>query len=230
MNNKPKIVVLCGSSRFIEIMAVTAWLIEKEENAITLGLHLIPSWYSEKPIPDHLAEYEGVSKAMDELHLKKIDLADEIFVINYEDYIGQSTSNEIIYARSLGKKIRWFTHDSIGEKVKQIMEKALQRMKNAIYSQEMTIHEWFELSYAQYLTIPRSVLQSMPYDWQYKFTALLNELDEAIDWRPKEGRYWVKLKDAKGKYIHGPLMDYNRGRRQIPFKPGYKPGGKDETY
>lgn len=77
------------------------------------------------------------------------------------------------------------------------------------------IHGWFELSYAQYLTIPRSVLQSMPREWQAKFARLLDQLDETIDWRPKEGRYWVGLKDERGRFVHDPLMDYERGRRRV---------------
>jgi hypothetical protein len=85
--------------------------------------------------------------------------------------------------------------------------------------QSEPIHEWFELSYAQYLTIPRSVLQSMPNEWQKRFTDCLNELDETIDWRPKEGRYWVKLKNGKGQYVQDPLMDYDRGRRKITHSP-----------
>lgn len=59
------------------------------------------------------------------------------------------------------------------------------------------IHEWFELTYAQYLTIPRSVLQSMDLEWQARFVACLEELDDTIDWRPPEGRYWVQLRDAQ---------------------------------
>ena len=80
------------------------------------------------------------------------------------------------------------------------------------------VHNWFELSYAQYLTVPRSVLQSMPSEWQRKFVALLEEMDETIDWRPKEGRYWVRLKDSKGRYVADPLMDYERGRRLVEHK------------
>jgi hypothetical protein len=41
--DKPKIVVLCGSSKFVDIMAVCAWLIERDEQAMTMGLHLLPS-------------------------------------------------------------------------------------------------------------------------------------------------------------------------------------------
>lgn len=46
-------------------------------------------------------------KLLDELHLRKIDLADEIFVLNVGGYIGESTSREIAYAKKMGKKIRW---------------------------------------------------------------------------------------------------------------------------
>lgn len=80
------------------------------------------------------------------------------------------------------------------------------------------IHAWFELTYAQYLTIPRSVLQSMDQNWQSKFVALLEELDEAIDWRPQSGRYWVQLRDANGRYVHDDFMDYQRGRRKIEWR------------
>jgi len=80
------------------------------------------------------------------------------------------------------------------------------------------IHGWFELSYAQFLTIPRSVLQSMPEPWQAKFVALLQELDDKIDWRPPKGRYWVQLRDEQGHIMRDPLMDYERGRRRVPLK------------
>lgn len=80
------------------------------------------------------------------------------------------------------------------------------------------IHQWFELSYAQYLTIPRSVLQSMPAAWQARFVACLEELDATIDWRPPRGRYWVQLKNNEGRYQVDPLMDYERGRRRIAHR------------
>jgi hypothetical protein len=71
--------------------------------------------------------------------------------------------------------------------------------------------DWFELSYAQFLTVPRLVLQSMPMEWQIKMAALLREMDETFDWRPKEGRYWVRLKDAGGRFSAAPLDDYRHG-------------------
>lgn len=124
----PKIVCLCGSSRYADVMAVCAWIIEREEKAITMGLHLLPGWYGgDIPIPDHLAEHEGVAQAMDELHLKKIDLADEIFVVNRDDYIGESTNKEIQYAQKHDKTIRWYTHDEIGLRVEEMIQKAINR-------------------------------------------------------------------------------------------------------
>ena len=119
--SKTKKVVFCGSSKFCDIMAVCAWFVEREEKAITMGLHLLPDWYCN--VPSHLAEHEGVAEEMDELHLRKIDLADEVFIINYDDYIGESTIREIQYAINLGRPLRWFTHDCIGKMCMEYIKK-----------------------------------------------------------------------------------------------------------
>lgn len=117
---KPKIITLCGSSKFVDIMAVCAWLLEKNENAIALGLHLLPKWYPNAPA-DHLAEHENCAEAMDELHLRKIDISSEIFVVNFDQYIGESTAREISYALKHSQNIRWYTHDPIGVAVQKMM-------------------------------------------------------------------------------------------------------------
>jgi hypothetical protein len=92
------------------------------------------------------------------------------------------------------------------------------------------IHLWFELTYAQYLTIPRSVLQSMPDEWQARFVQCLEELDEAIDWRPaSDSQYRVSLhlinygagedgEDTWGPELTDVFQDYERGRRRIARK------------
>jgi len=91
-------------------MAVLMWQYEKA-GQITLGLHLMPAGYGTAKgfgeNYDHLAELEGVAPQMDELHKRKIDLADEIFVVNIDGYIGESTRSEIEYAKAQGKPIRW---------------------------------------------------------------------------------------------------------------------------
>ncbi len=117
---KPKVIVMCGSSRFCDVMAVCAWLLEKHENAITMGLHLLPEWYCHNEIPDHLAEHEGVAEQMDELHLRKIDLADEVFVVDVAGYIGESTTREIAYAKDKGLPIRYFRTEAVGTMAKEI--------------------------------------------------------------------------------------------------------------
>jgi len=128
MKEKPKIVTICGSSRFVEIMAVCAWLLERDEGAIVMSLHLLPSWYPDCP-DDHLAEHEGVAEQMDELHLRKIDISDEIFVVNYGDYIGKSTAREVQYAIDNSKRIRWLNHDPIGVAVNKIIQESLRKEK-----------------------------------------------------------------------------------------------------
>ena len=48
------------------------------------------------------------TKAMlDDMHKRKIDMADEIYVINVEGYVGESTRSEITYALTHGKKVRY---------------------------------------------------------------------------------------------------------------------------
>jgi len=105
------------------MMAVVAWLIERDEKKIVMSLHLLPWWYPNCP-DDHLAEYEGVADEMDLLHMRKIDIADEIFVVNYDDYIGKSTLKEIEYSRAMAKKIRWFMQDEIGHQVTAMLKAA----------------------------------------------------------------------------------------------------------
>ncbi len=86
-----------------------AWEFEKQ-GAITLGLHLLPANYTtEKVHADHIAEWEGVAHQMDELHRRKIDLCDEVFVIDVDRYIGKSTAGEIEYATKLGKPIKYLS-------------------------------------------------------------------------------------------------------------------------
>lgn len=73
------------------------------------------------------------------------------------------------------------------------------------------LHTWWELSYAQYLTVPRLAMMSMPSEWRNKMAALLKELDETIDWRPENGRYYCYLR-VNGKFTKDPLSNYRRGK------------------
>lgn len=102
---RPRIICLCGSTRFIDLFAVKTWELELEGH-IVLGCTLLPDWYCQG-VRHHFAEYEGVKEQRDEHHLRKIDLADEVLVLNSGGYIGESTRREIEYATETGKPITY---------------------------------------------------------------------------------------------------------------------------
>lgn len=106
---RPNVICLCGSTRFIEQFAIQTWELERQGN-IVLGCTLLPMWYCQ--CPDHFGEKTGTKAQCDELHLRKIDLANEVLVLNYEGYIGESTAREIAYATRLGKPIRYIQNEN----------------------------------------------------------------------------------------------------------------------
>jgi hypothetical protein len=105
---RPVIVCLCGSTRFLHAFQ-DATLRE------TLAGRIVLSIGCNTKSDDDLA-LEPVDKdALDLLHLFKIDLADEILILNVGSYVGESTRREIAYARMQGKRIRWL--EPVGEEV-----------------------------------------------------------------------------------------------------------------
>ena len=48
---------------------------------------------------------QDVADMLDELHLRKIDLADTVWILNVGGYIGESTRKELEYAQRIGKRI-----------------------------------------------------------------------------------------------------------------------------
>jgi hypothetical protein len=101
---KPRIVCLCGSSRFITQVALKAWEFEKK-GVLALSMHLLPEGYGFPP--HHAAEAAGTTATaiLDELHLRKIDMCDFVYVMNVGGYIGERTRYEIDYARKIGKPV-----------------------------------------------------------------------------------------------------------------------------
>ena len=81
-----------------------AWEFEKQ-GIIAFAPHLLPEWYTD--VEHHLAEHEGVAAILDELHLRKIDLSDFVFVVNVGGYIGDRTQQEIAYAQERGKPVEY---------------------------------------------------------------------------------------------------------------------------
>ena len=78
------------------------------------------------------------------------------------------------------------------------------------------IHDWFELSYGNYLILQRSLLQSMPDEWQKDFVRLLDEFGDIYDNLPDlPPDYLVRGKSYGGKFIRDPYSNYERGRRFV---------------
>ncbi|AOW87205.1 hypothetical protein BC342_12315 [Streptomyces olivaceus] len=103
----PRIVVICGSIRFMAEMN-EADLRETEAGKIVVK----PGWDMKSPHglrPDPV-EAEALKARLGDLHRAKILLADEVLVVG--GYVGDSTRAEIAYARSLGKPVR-FTHPEV---------------------------------------------------------------------------------------------------------------------
>jgi len=102
----PKIVCFCGSTRFANTFMIERWKLEKQ-GIMTFGINILPNGYfgSEN---SHGAEKEGVKEILDELHLSKIDLSDEVVILNVGGYIGESTMKELNYAKTKGKFITYF--------------------------------------------------------------------------------------------------------------------------
>lgn len=100
MVGKYKVVTLCGSTRFKEeFMEAQKRLTLEECIVISVGLFGHSG--------DQEVFTEGVKEMLDDMHKRKIDMADEIFVINVGGYIGSSTRSEIEYARQTGKIVRY---------------------------------------------------------------------------------------------------------------------------
>lgn len=93
MTNRPEIVCVCGSVRFMTEMRAA-------DRELTLDgvIVVAPSEADESPTPEQKA-------VLDALHLRKIDLADRVLVVNPGGYVGDSTRREIAYAQSVGKPV-----------------------------------------------------------------------------------------------------------------------------
>lgn len=103
--DRPKLVCICGSSRFVGESAVKAWELNKQGIA-TFMMPLLPQWYP-GVTEHHLAEAEGCAEALDNLWLKLIEMSDEVFVMNCGGYIGERTKIEIAHATKLGKPVNY---------------------------------------------------------------------------------------------------------------------------
>ena len=104
---RPTITVLCGSTRYPATFA--------EQNLrLTLAGHIVLTIGCNLRSTADLAaaieadtDLDAVKAELDDLHKRKIDLADEVLVLNVDGYVGESTGSEIEYARAHGKPVRF---------------------------------------------------------------------------------------------------------------------------
>lgn len=96
----PPIVCLCGSGRFREAF-------DRAEFEETLAGKIVLTIGCNAHDVARSADLAHHKPMLDELHLRKIDLADEVLVLNVGGYIGESTARELAYAREHGKPVRF---------------------------------------------------------------------------------------------------------------------------
>ena len=100
MQGPYKVITLCGSTRFKDQFIEAQKRLTLEGNiVISVGLFGHSG--------DNEVWSEGTKEMLDDMHKRKIDMADEIFVINVGGYIGSSTKSEIEYAQRAGKPVRY---------------------------------------------------------------------------------------------------------------------------
>jgi hypothetical protein len=102
--DKPKVVTLCGSTKFKE--EFMQW-----QKLLTLMGHIIISvgLFGHADGEYGVTIDDSVKEMLDELHLRKIDLSDGIFVIDKDGYIGESTKREIAYAEKTDKPVAYMS-------------------------------------------------------------------------------------------------------------------------
>lgn len=101
MMGKYKVITLCGSSMFEE-------LAKKEQLRLTLEGNLVLGYTHQEYDWGHKLFRPGSAQMMDDMHLRKIDMSDAIYVINKVGYLENSTKAEIEYARKQGKEVQFY--------------------------------------------------------------------------------------------------------------------------
>lgn len=105
LDNRYNIITLCGSIKFKDEFI-------KLQEKLTLEGNIVftPNFFNN--IKKENMDLE-TKKMLDKMHRQKIDMSDEIYVINPGGYIGESTKSEIEYAKSKGKKISYLENSNL---------------------------------------------------------------------------------------------------------------------
>jgi hypothetical protein len=103
---RPEIVVLCGSTRFYDAFQRANYELTMG-GAIVLSVGFYPHAVAEHGHGQGVGHDSTEKIMLDELHLRKVDLADRVHVLNVDFYVGESTAREVEYAKKLGKPITY---------------------------------------------------------------------------------------------------------------------------
>lgn len=166
------IVVLCGSTKFKNTF-------ERAQKDFTLKGYIVLSVGLFGHSGDNEVWTDDNKKMLDDMHKEKIRMADEVIILNVDGYIGESTRNEIEYAKELGKKITYL------EPLLELTEEEIKMLKHIkeLYPSYIYIKK---VSYAgtvyyleltnktdNYTTLQNLKFPSLPYNKKIKIDDLI---------------------------------------------------------
>ena len=134
MTGSYKVITLCGSARFKdEFLKVQKELTLQGNIVISVGLF---GHSGDDEVWENMDEgtLTKTKEMLDDMHKRKIDMADEIFVINVGGYIGDSTKSEIEYAKEHGKIVRYLEND-----LNKVKKSILSNEKKQLEAKELKI-------------------------------------------------------------------------------------------
>ena len=105
-----KVVTLCGSTQFeAEFAEVNQRLTMEGFVVMSLGMFRLP----DRPDHDSTADSSDLKGRLGDVHFQKIRMADEVYIVDPDGYVGESTRREIAYAESLGKSVRYLSREPL---------------------------------------------------------------------------------------------------------------------
>ena len=127
-----KVITLCGSTRFKDEFM-------KVQKELTLKGYIVISVGCFGHSGDIFTDEEKIM--LDDMHKRKIDMADEIYVINVGGYIGDSTESEIEYAKQCGKRVNYLVHPLVGKQIKRKKNGEISTITKVTVFEEDTFHQ-----------------------------------------------------------------------------------------
>jgi hypothetical protein len=190
------IVTLCGSTRFYEAFQ-RAYYEETMKGNIVLSvgffMHSADQVHGESVgcTPEKKIE-------LDQLHMDKIDMSDEILVLNVNGYVGESTRNEIHHAWEGGAGIRWLEPDKIPEDIQRMFDEANEEEFRPSVPPSYEVKQTKPLSEVKASDVPRGLSADDVAVDEDRLAAEAHKSVsyEMIDWQGS-GPRWVPIKWGK---------------------------------